>query len=417
MTGKWIEVARWEFLEKVRSKAFLISLVVMPVLILGIAFFPTFFALNEEEETVAIGVIDKTGKLLELLQAKLNEHYTLPNGEPLYVLRNLDVRNEPLEIVKENANELVARGAIEGYFYFPSEMFQRGEADYRAKNVANFKIQERFSRTIEKILLEDRLRKAGIDTSVFRSLKAGVNIRSMKVTEEGEEKESGFQQVFVLAYVGILMIIFMVLTSGQLLVRSLLEEKSNRVMEVLLSSCSAHDLMAGKIIGLSALGLLQMSVYGAFGLAFSTKMNVATFEIGYLLLIVLYAILGYLFYAALLVTLGSPVTTEQEAQQVNSYVGIVLVIPLAFLLLVMQNPASLVVQILSYIPFFTPPLMVMRIAVQTPPVWEIILTVLLLIASTIGMMWVAGRVFRLAILAYGKRPSLKEFFLWLRQRE
>jgi len=416
MSAKWMTVAKWEFFEKVRSKAFLISLVLMPVIIFGIAFLPTLFVLKEDEEPVAIGVIDKTGKLLPSLQDHLNQLYKLKNGDPNYVLRNLD-GYAPMEILKEKANNLVIDGAIEGYFYFPPDAFENGNIEYRAKNVANIKIQERFSRTIEKILLEDRLKEVGIDTSTFRRLQANISLRSMKVSEEGGESESGFEDTFIMAYIGIFMIVFMVITSGQLLVRSLLEEKSNRVIEVLLSSCSSQDLMVGKIIGLSGLGLLQMFVYGGFGIALSIKFSTASFELGYLLLIFLYAILGYLFYAAILVAAGSPVTTEQEAQQINSYIGILLVVPIGFLLLVMQSPNSLIVKALSYIPFFTSPIMVMRMAVQMPSVWEIILTNLLLVVSTIVMMWIAGRVFRMAILSYGKRPSLKEFMYWLKQPE
>ena len=212
------------------------------------------------------------------------------------------------------------------------------------------------------------------------------------------------------------MITFMVLTSGQLLVRSLLEEKSNRVIEVLLSSSSTRDLMTGKIIGLSGLGILQMLVYALIGLAAALKMNANVVEPGYLLLTLLYAILGYLFYSAVLVAAGSPVTTEQEAQQITSYISLLLVAPMGMMIVVMQNPHSLWVRIMSYIPPFTPSLMVIRLAIQAPSTAEIISTILLLVLSTIGMMWAAGKIFRTAILSYGKRPTMGELLQWIKEK-
>ncbi len=346
----------------------------------------------------------------------MNEQYKLQNGQPNYLLREIRGYHSD-DLLKAEANELVINEEIEGYFYIPSDFYATGQLEYRAKNIANIKIQERFLRTFEKIILEHQLEELGLDISIYNKLKTKVSFNTLKVIKEGKEEESSFHETFILAYVGILMIIFMVLTSGQLLVRSLLEEKSNKVMEVLLSSCSAQDLMIGKIVGLSGLGILQMFIYGAFGVGISLKTNVATFQIDFLFLILLYAILGYIFYAAILVTAGSPVTTEQEAQQVNTYVGLLLVIPISFLMVIMQNPNSPIIQVLSYIPLFTPPVMVMRIAIQTPPLWEIILTILLLIASTMVMMWIAGKIFRMAILSYGKRPTVKEMFMWLRQTD
>lgn len=411
---KWWTVAKWEFLEKVRSRAFLISLFLMPVLILGVAVLPTLLAFKEDTHTVSLGVIDNTGRILDVLQERLNEHYRLENGEPNYLLRDLD-GGKPFDILRDRANDLVVQGTIEGYFYFPEDFFERGVFEYRSENVSNIRIQERFTRLLEHILLEDRLQQVGLDTGAYNRIKTNVVFQAVKISEDGEEKQSGFEQTFFLGYIGILMIIFMVLTSGQLLVRSLLEEKSNRVMEVLLSSCSARDLMIGKILGLSGLGLLQMIVYGAFGITIAMKSTATMFEVGYLLLIVLYAILGYLFYAAVLVTAGSPVTTEQEAQHITGYVSLLLIVPLGFMMIIMQYPDSTIVRILSHIPLFTPPVMVLRIAVKMPTAIEIASTVVIMVVSIIGMMWIAGRIFRLAILSYGKRPTLRELIVWLRQ--
>jgi ABC-2 type transport system permease protein len=412
---KAFKIAKWEFLEKVQSKAFIVSLVLMPVILIGIAFVPALFSLKEDDESVVVGIIDKTQCLLEPLDLRLRSLYTIKNGQPNYILRNLDDR-ESLDELKNEANSLIAQGKMDGYFYIPATAMDSGKIEFHAKNVSNIKIQERFSRAIEKVLIERRLDAHGLDPDLIHKLTTSIEVQSVKISEEGTETKVEFGETFIMAYIGILMITFMVITSGQLLVRSMLEEKSNRVIEILLSSCSTRDLMAGKIIGLSGLGILQMLVYALIGLAVALKMGVSVVDPLYFALTLLYAILGYLFYAAVLVAAGSPVTTEQEAQQITSYISLLLVAPMGLMIVVMQNPHSLWVRVMSYIPPFTPSLMVMRLAIQMPSTLEIILTLLLLLLSTVGMMWIAGKIFRTAILSYGKRPTIGELLQWIKEK-
>jgi ABC-2 type transport system permease protein len=386
----------------------------MPLLIIAIAFLPTLFALQEDDSPTTIGIIDQTHQLLNPLDAKLSHAYRIKKDQPNYVLRNL-TENKSVDELKENANQMVASGSIEGFFFIPATMLDSGKVEYRAKNVGNMKIQERFSHTLEQIIVEKRLTASGLDTSLIKKLHASVDVKSIKLSTNGEEKESGFVETFAGAYINLLMIMFMVLTSGQLLVRSVVEEKSNRVMEVLLSSCSARDLMAGKILGLSGLGILQMFVYMLIGVAISLKSNAPIFVPENLILTILYALLGYVFYAAIFVTVGAPANTEQEAQQITSYVSMIMVLPIGFMIVALQHPDSTIVKVLSFIPFLTPSLMAMRIPIQMPAPWEILSTLAILTLSMLGMMWVAGKIFRMAILSYGKRPSLGELFRWIRE--
>jgi ABC-2 type transport system permease protein len=205
-----------------------------------------------------------------------------------------------------------------------------------------------------------------------------------------------------------------VLTSGQLLIRSVVEEKSNRLIEILMSSCSANDLMVGKIVGLSGLGILQVMLWAAIAFGISVKFGTSLFQVETFLIALVYFLLGYLLYAAIFVAAGSPVTTEQEAQQITSYVSLMLIFPVVLAMPVMQNPDSTIVKVLSFIPIFTPSFMVMRLPIQMPALWEILGTIFVLILSVWGMMWAAGKIFRTAILVYGKRPTLSELYRWLR---
>jgi ABC-2 type transport system permease protein len=210
------------------------------------------------------------------------------------------------------------------------------------------------------------------------------------------------------------MLFFLIVTSGQLLVRSVIEEKSNRIVEVLVSSCSPTELMAGKVVGLSALGLTQMAFWGVIGLAVSAQFSLNLIDAGQALLLLIYFILGYLFYAAVFIAAGSPLTTEQEAQQVTSYLVMVLILPIVLALPAMKNPDAAWLKVLTFFPPLTPTMMALRIPIQMPALWEILTTILLMLVSIYGAMVAAGRIFRIAILATGKTPKFKEILRWVR---
>jgi len=415
MKSKAIKVAVWEFMEKVKSKAFILSLILMPVIIGALAILPALFAVKADDESVRIGIIDGTQKIIGPLAEKLNRKYRLKNNQPVYILQNISLGRSLEEDYTEGAR-LIMSDAIEGYFSIPAAVFDSGRVEYRTKNVGNFKVQERFSRAIEEVITEMRLSSQGLDKALIRKLTARIDIRPIRISKEGEESETSFAETFARSYIGLLMLIFMVLTSGQLLVRSMLEEKSNRVIEMLLSSCTPRDIMIGKILGLSGLGILQMLVYALMGIAVALKTDMNLLQPDFFAFTLIYAILGYVFYAAIFIAAGSPATTEQEAQQITAYISMLMVAPFALIMLVMQNPNSLIVKVLSYIPVLTPSIMVLRVSIQMPSLWEIMATIILMIFSIVIMMWIAGKIFRIAILSYGKRPALAELFRLVREK-
>jgi ABC-2 type transport system permease protein len=415
MKSKAFQVAVWEFSEKVKSKAFIISLVIMPVIMILFGVLPGLLISRPDASATIIGIIDETDSIIGPLAKRLDEKFILPDGQPNYVVRNLSLQGA-IEEKKMAANRMVTAGDITGYFYFPSVIFDSGKVEYRSENVSNIKIQERFSRTIEEVIIESRILKQGLDPLLIKKITADINVKSIKVSEKGDEKETGFLEIFFSGYIVIMMLLFLVMTSGQLLIRSVVVEKTNRVIEVLLSSCSARDLMVGKIFGLSGLGIVQMLIWGMIGFAVSLKTGTNIFTSMNLMLSLVYFILGYIFYSAIFVAAGSPVTTEQEAQQITSYVSLLLVFPIIIAMPVMQNANSVWIKVLSFIPLLTPTLMVLRISVQMPALWEILSTIALLIISSIVMMWAAGKIFRVAVLSYGKRPSLPELIRWVREK-
>jgi ABC-2 type transport system permease protein len=412
---KTLTVARWEYLEKIKSKAFLISLILMPIIMIGMGVIPSLLATRPDRESRIVGVIDQTGELAQPISERLSGRYKLPNGKPNYVVKVL-ASGKSIDLPQESkvADRMVTGKELEGYAVLRGTVFQDSAVEYRSRNVANFSLMERLTRVVNEVITEKKLREGGFDPQVVRLLTARVELKTTRLKEGGETEEADFGKVFFGAYIFMMMMFFLLLTSGQLLVRSLLEEKSNRVVEVLMSSCSAKQLMAGKILGLSGLGLTQVALWGTIGLAITVNFAFTLISLPNALLLLVYFVLGYIFYAAIFVGAGAPLTTEQEAQQITSYLVLILVIPIVLAFPVIQNPDSTLAVILSFIPLVTPTMMALRIPIQTPPAWEVLVSLVLLAGSAAAATWAAGKIFRIGMLTYGKRPSLSELVRWVR---
>jgi ABC-2 type transport system permease protein len=414
---KALTVARWEYLERIKSKAFILSLFLMPVIMFTVAFLPTVLATRADTESRTIGIVDQSGTFIESLSRSLVERYKLPDGQPNYLLRPIPV-DSPGEVTAtiHAADSLAIAEEIEGYLIIPPSVMNDTVLEYRSGNIGNLKITERLKGAVREIVTERKLRARGLDPTVVKELTAPIELKTIKLSKTGEAEESGFTQVFFRAYVFMMMLFFLIMTSGQLLVRSILEEKSNRVVEILLSSCSPRDLMTGKILGLSGLGLTQMSFWVVIGLSVSSRFEITLIPLGSALLLACYFGLGYLLYASIFVAAGAPVSTEQEAQQITSYLVLILVVPIAVAFTAVQNPHSTLIRVLSFIPLLTPSMMALRIPIQMPPAAELAATLLLLALSAAGAMWLAGKIFRTTMLVYGKRPSPRELLKLMRSR-
>lgn len=412
--NKIMAVARWEFIEKVKTKAFIIGLFMTP-LIMGIfTVVPALLADKGDEKTKTFGVIDETHSFTTVINAQMLGKFKLDNGKPNYSIKEINDENTETEHLKILGTAQLASGEIEGYFIIPKDVLEKGKIEYRAENVGNARDQNRFSKVLEDIIIEQRLRSYGYDAPKIRKLMTEIDIKTFKVSKHGEEKESGFMETFMTGYVFIMMLMFLVLSTGQMLIRSVIEEKANRIVEVLVSSCSSQELMSGKIIGLSLLGLTTVAFWGLIMAAVNFATPVTFVTIDNLILLFAYFILGYFMYVGIFIIAGSTVSTEQEAQQMTGYITIFLVLPIAFAVPLMFNPDSMLVKILSQIPLLIPTMMALRLSVRAPEWWEIALSLTTLVVTIYGLMWVAGKVFRIGILITGKKPSLKEIYGWLK---
>lgn len=413
--SKIYSVAYWEFSEKVKTKSFLVSLIITPLFMVAVGVLPTIFGMKESDETKRFAVLDQTNSLASKVEDVLNKKYKLENKKPMYEVVVLDANlsaNQGLEKVKKQ----ILDEELTGLFIIPKNIVSEKKAEYYGLNVANVRETERFFSTLEETIKRDELMKQGIDTSIYSKISKSIDTKLIKVTKSGEKNETDFLQQFASGYGAIIIVMILVITSAQLLVRSLLEEKNNRIMEILLSSCSPTELMFGKLGGLGALGLFQAFTWILMAVMSAIIFDRNFFNIESLPLVLLFAISGFLLFASLMIGIGSSVTTEQEAQNITGYIVMLAVLPVIFIVPIIQEPSGTTATVLSYIPFTAPMIMSSRIMLQMPDWWEIGLSLLSIYGSMLVFLIVSAKIFRVGVLAYGKRLTLPEIIKLLREK-
>ena len=412
---KIMKIALFEFMEKIKTRAFLVFMIVFPLIIIAISIVPGMLVDTKEESTHPVGVLDLTTRYSHGIIRQLNE-YKAPDGQPGYIVVNLYSAGKSPEEMISFADKLVLQGNIDGYIMVQPKSNDSVFVSFRNRNLGSFQDVPRFEKIFNNVYTSSRLLSHGFDPSVINRLTSNVQLRPVKIESSGNEKEASFEMIYFSSVIFLMLLFMMILFSGGLLIRSVVEEKSNRIMEILLSSCTPDELLTGKILGLGMLGLFQIFVWAVIALVLLGGRYIPMYVFNDIGLSMLYFVLGYLFYTAIFVGVGSVVTTEQEAQHFTGYLSIVLILPLVISLKVIQSPDILLVKILSFIPFTSPPIMLLRIKVMTPPVWEIILSTLILIFSIYLTIIITSRIFRIGILSYGKRPTLRELLAWIKEK-
>lgn len=410
-----LTIARWEYFQKVKSKSFVLTLFLLPIIIGAFVLIPSLVISQDPDSAKLIGIVDRVGGQAQELGSRIEAEESLKNGNGPAWLPKVYQGTDSAQAQRDALAE-----EIEGY------VILAGGGDsitgvYYSTNPSNFRAVSAVNGAVRELVTARRLTAVGIDTATYNRLNRSIDVEARKITESGTS-ESDFQSTFWSGYVGIMLFMILILTTGQSLVRGLVEEKSNRIIEMLVGAGTPAELMWGKLIGLSGLGLTQVGAWillgGAVVLALPMAMGGARVPDASLLAplpwVLLYLGLGYLFYSAIFIGVGSLVTTEQEAQMVTQYLTFLLVAPIALAVGVIADPEAGWVQTLSFIPFLTPTMMMLRVVVKMPSAMTMIGTIGVMIVSTGIVTWMAAKVFRTAILLYGKRPSVREIVRWLK---
>jgi ABC-2 type transport system permease protein len=421
-------VLKREYLTRVKSKVFIISTLLIPLgfvayiaLIIGIQFW-------ESEPRQDIAIHDQTSVLVDRLIEQNEERY-----------QNLS------DVSVDSIRTLVQAGQMDGYILLTEEhVTGNATPEFIYTGSSSMALQASIRSELREVIREERLARAEVTEDVRNIFDSTVALHSRKLTETGVEEEDHAAFYSALGFILGLIIFFSLFMYGTIIMRGVIEEKSNRIIEVIASSIRPIELLTGKILGITSVALTQFLVWTGLifliGLAASPLammlagdisvdpaaaqtvegIDPATFQIpavppSLIILFFTFFILGYFLYSALFASIGSAVDSESDTQQLMMPVFILLFIGFFLNVEVVQNPDSALSIFGSLFPFFAPMNMITRLAISSVPFWQIAVSILLMIATIAGTMLLSARIYRVGILQYGGKAGYKDLLKWFRQ--
>lgn len=396
MASKTRIVAISEFMTNVKRKEFIILTFLLPLILVMSMIIPLFFIQTVSYQKETLGVVDESGIVFPILKERYND----------YIIKEIASANE--------ARELLENNDISSYIVIPNDFLKIGKASYYSKvqlssfSSANINLERILSDIVIESLLEDK----GVSNEIINKVKNPIEMERITVTKKGEEVETPFS--FVGNYLLPLFLFMSIMNAGGYLLNGIIEEKENKVVEVLLSTISPNELLSGKILGLGGLGIVQVGIWisGIVIITSFLKIPLVSLEKG--ILIMLFFVLGYLFYSSVFAMIGSISTSTRDSQQISAVVSFLVFIPLLLFFGIVQNPNMVFIRIFGMIPPFIPTIMMMRILLSEVPLINIIVSIIILSVSLIFSARLASKIFKIGILMYGKKPSVSELIRWIR---
>jgi len=373
-----------------------------------VMYLPTLLMDLEPEDESTIGLVykDEIRPLVGRFQERCKTALITQDGSPQFLFIDLNSEKEALDSVLSKF--------IDGYVVIPSAVVDSGKVRYFSESLSNIKIYTSLRRILNQLVIEQRMLDEDIDITLVGKLSKKIEFETYEIDELGKTSEGDELSSFLVPYLFLMILFMTVFMSGQLLLRSVMEERTSRTIEILLSSITPDDIMKGKIMGLGALGMFQMVFYLVVGLSVTYYKGWATIDLPQIPFFMIFFTTGYLFYAAIFAAMGTFFTSEQEAQQSSGIISLVAVLPMVFASYFITNPGSTFTIGLTYVPPLTPFMMIIRLGTGTVEMNEIIYATVLMAFSCWLMLGVSGKIFRTAILLYGKKITLHEVIKWVR---
>ncbi len=400
---KFFAVVKREYIQRVRTKFFVVATILGPVMMAAFTIVPAFmFGLRSGGPT-RLAIVDQTGKMYERVAKEITSDKSSrtesatdaepaqppvgPNNsreqinragkmtKPTFVVEQARLDNRSFDEVKKNLEARVERRELEGYVVLPPNLLKDGQPEFRARNTADLFTKENIQSAVSRAVRGQRLVEAGIDEKAVAKASESVDLKTVEAGGKESKGEASFFFVF-----GIGLLIYMsVLLYGQFVLGAVIEEKETRIAEILFSSMLPHIP-------------LMLFVY-----------------------FVAYFLMGYFIYATVYAVVGSMVTTTQEGGQLALPVVLMLVAGFYLSFNIIRSPSSPLAFWASMFPFFAPITMLVRIVTETPPLWQILLSLGIGVATVVGLMWVASRIYRVGMLMTGKKASIPEVWRWVRE--
>ena len=401
-------IATHEFKGIVKTKTFLIITLLGPFLIFALTALPSLISNNTDQiqKGAAIGVLGASQEVSTLLEQSFSQKGVL--------------------IIPGNSEEqmkklLLEESAIQGFIEIPGSLTTIDSFNYYSKTGTDYMYSEMISSILGDYAINKRMKAAGFEVNTFKELTKRPNIVVKKLTKSGEESNQDLFTIIITSISFIMLLYMSVLLYGQMIGRSIVVEKSSKIVEILLSSARPSQIMFGKILGVGAAGLLQYGVWIISALfimlVLSPILNFtlpAAINPSMLIFLVLFFLAAFLIYGAAYAALGAASENEQNLGQLSWPLIVFLVIPMVMASSIIMNPNSAFTYILSYFPLTSPMVMFIRVLVNMPPAWEIILCFAILILSIMAIVWLAAKIFRIGILLTGKPVKFSEIVKWIK---
>lgn len=435
MSKFWVIFKR-EYAQVVKKKSFIIGIILTPALMAAFSIIPALLASKKSSDTELLAIIDQSQyNIGEKLKGELAE-YKLDDDSTAYyevsdIIKIAVGDNDRYNIVYDSLVEQINNKSLKYFFVVGSEAHLNDTSSFVVTNSDNFRSFNRFEYRLSQVLSSIRLGESNVNLEVDSLLTLTRQISLNRKDAKGESIPFEVKYFSAIIFIGIMF--GMIFGYGQLVMRSVIEEKNSRIMEVLISSVSPFQLMMGKVMGLGAATFTQVFIWvilgagiysmkGAFDI--NPSIDRILFNPVIIIFFILFMISGYLLFSTLFALIGSIVNNEKEAQSFIFPITMMMILPFMIGIYVIQEPNSTFSIIISLIPFLVPTMMMMRVIFLAPTlseyslfsgiIGEAALGFIIVCLSVVGMIWLTSKIFRIGILMYGKRPTLPEILKWIK---
>jgi ABC-2 type transport system permease protein len=420
-------IARREYLERVRTRSFVIMTFLIPTLMFGVTVLPTLMMTRGSNETKRMVVVAADRDTAEMIRGRIEREQDQSSGEKTPSRRRdfapthftVEVSTSATPEARAALTEKVKQKQLDGFLWATPDAIAARKLDFVTRDTSSFIENSILSQTVSDALRRHALKSKGLKEDDIDAALLPVEVEP--VSPLGKNAPNP-QNTFIAALAIVMVMYMTVLLYGINVMRSILEEKTSRIMEVMLSTATAREMMAGKILGVGAVGLTQVGIWGLAASLYSAGPLIAARAAmkgivtpSLLIYFGVFFLLGYVLYSTLCAAVGAMVNSEQEAQQMQFLVMMPMILAVIFIASIFQHPSSPIALFGSLFPFTAPLVMFGRIAMQPEtPFWQIALSIALLLITIYAMVWLCARIYRVGILMYGKKPNLPEILKWIK---
>ena len=430
-------VIRREFVERVRTRAFILSTLLLP-LFMGILIVLPAYLMSRSTGTKVIALVDATsddlGQRLEtaLQAARIGKG---PDARPRYAVTRFPAQGR----ADQARDSLVAFTGLsrktsagwDGILVIGDSTAASGRAYYYGANVASFDDMRDLEQTLRPMVIAKRLEGMGVDLPTVMKAVQGIDLATTKVANGKLTAESG-ASTFALAYAMGFILYFSLLIFGTQVMTSVIEEKNNRIVEVLASSLTPFQMMLGKVVGVGMVALLQIGIwvgiatylgshqqqimhaFGVTGTAGGPGISLPAMPPQLMIVFFLFFSLGFLLFAAAYAAVGAMCSTTQDAQQMRMPVMIFVLAGFLSTFALMRDPNGTAAHVLTFVPMLTPFVVPLRYSISPLPLLELLASLGVTVLGMLLIVWVAARIYRIGILSYGKKAKLRDMLRWIR---